>query len=312
MSGPMGGPMGRPAARLLGRWQRLPANARGALWVTAGTLVFALNDVVVKTIGTAIHPVELAFFRYLTGFVVLFPMFLRLGRAGLRTRRPVLHGLRTLAAVAGQAAAFFAVVNMLLADVTAIFFSRALFMTVLAVLVLGEAVGRRRWGATLVGFAGVLIMVRPGSSAFEPAALVALAAALLFAIALVQVRLLARTEPQMRILFYYHVGGLALLAGPTAMLWTTPVGSEWVLVLGIGLLTTTAMFCFVSGFSIGEASVLGPMEYMRLIYATFLGLVFFGELPGLATLAGAVLIIGATLYIARRETAGRGPPGRTS
>ncbi len=164
-----------------------------------------------------------------------------------------------------------------------------------------ELVGRRRWAATAIGFVGVLVMVRPDTGTIDPIALIAIGSAMVFAVANVLIRLLSSTEPPMRILFYYHVGGALIFAGPAAWVWRAPVGVEWLYALAIGLLTTLGMVGFVRGFAAGEASVIGPMEYVRLIYAAILGYFVFTEIPDKWTIAGALIIVAATSYIARME-----------
>jgi drug/metabolite transporter (DMT)-like permease len=288
-------------------WVRLPENLRGALWITMGTIAFALNDAVIKHLGRTIHPFELAFFRYAIGFLLLLPVFVRMGWSGLKTTHPGLHGLRLIVACTAQVGVIYSVIHLMLADATAIAFSRPLFTTLIAVFVLGEAVGRGRWTATAIGFAGVLVMVRPGHAAFDPVALVAVCAACAFAFANVMIRLMARTEPPNRILFYYHAGGTMIFALPAAWMWTMPVGLEWLLLFMIGALTTVGMVGFVRGFSAGEASIVGPMEYTRLIYAGFIGYYLFAEVPDIWTGVGALIIVVSTLYIARREAMAQKP-----
>ena len=282
-------------------WLSLPANARGALWITVGTVFFAVNDTFVKTVGLNIHPAQMAFFRYCVGFLILSPLFLRAGRAGLRTQRLPLHLARALIASTAQAMVFYAIVHLMLADATAITFSRPMFMTLLAVLLLGEAVGWRRWTATAIGFLGVLVMVRPGYVALDAAWIVALVAAFLFGLGLVIIRRLSSTEPPIRILFLYHAFGIVLFAAPAAWLWKTPAANEWLMLIMIGVLTTVGMACFVRGFSAGEASIVGPMEYTRLVYAAIIGYFVFAEVPSVWTWVGAAIIVASALYIAQRE-----------
>lgn len=292
----------RPMLRRLGAaWARLPGNTRGALWITMGTIAFALNDVVIKYLGRTIHPFELALFRYVTGFILLLPAFISMGWSGLKTDRLGLHGTRLAIACIAQIGVFYAVIHLMLADATAIAFSRPLFTTLVAVFLLSEVVGWRRWTATAVGFVGVLVMVRPGQADFDTVAVVAVLAACAFALANVLIRVLARTEPPNRILFYYHAGGAIVFAGPAAWAWTTPIGVEWLLLFMIGVFTTVGMIGFVRGFSAGEASIVGPMEYSRLIYAGFLGYYLFAEIPDAWTGVGAAIIVASTLYIARRD-----------
>ncbi len=288
-------------ARIETAWLRLPANARGALWVTVGTMIFAFNDTLVKALGGTIHPIEMVFFRYCVGALLLVPVIWRAGFGAMSTRRLPLHIGRGVLAWIGQAGGFYAVVHLLLADATAIQFSRPLFMTLLAVFLLGEAVGWRRWAATAAGFGGVIIMVRPGHAGLDVAWIVALATALIFAVAMILIRKLAQTEPTTRILFYYYLTGLVLFVAPAIWVWRTPVGVEWLLLVSIGVFTTAAMVCFVRGLAAGEASIVEPMEYTRLIYAVFFGYFLFAEVPVIWTWIGAAVIIASALYIARRE-----------
>lgn len=282
-------------------WLTMSPNLRGVLWITMGTVAFALNDVVIKTLGRTIHPFELAFFRYATGLIVMSPVLFRIGVTGLKTRRLGMHVLRLAMATTAQIGVFVSVINLPLANATALAFSRVLFTTFIAVWILKELVSRRRWVATAIGFVGVVIMVRPGADGIDVIAVVAIASALTFAVANVMIRVLSSTEPPMRILFYYHVGGMVVFAVPMTLVWVAPVGIEWALVFAIGALTTLGMVAFVRGFAVGEASVIGPMEYTRLIYAALLGLFIFAETPDFWTLFGALIIVGCTTYIARVE-----------
>lgn len=286
-------------------WARLPPNLRGVLWILAGTVFFSLNDMVVKLLGKSIHPAEMAFFRYLTGLTLLSPIFFRMGWTGLRSQRLPLHFVRALIAGLAQAMVYYAVIHLLLADATTLSFSRPLFMTLLAVVILGEVVGWKRWTATTVGFAGVVIMIRPGLATVDPAAIVAIVAALMFAFGLIIIRRLASTESPNQILFYYLAFGALIFVGPAIWWWKTPIGGEWTLLLLIGVLTSIATICFVRGFSLGEASVLGPIEYVRLVYAALIGFFVFHESPDLWTWVGAAVIIGSAIYIGRVEARSR-------
>jgi len=283
----------------------MPGNLRGILWITLGTVAFALNDVLVKLLGKKFGPMELAFCRYSIGLIILSPVFFQMGISGLKTRRPGIHFVRLIIACIAQLGVFYSVIHLYLADATAIAFSRPLFTTIIAVFLLSELVSKRRWVATATGFIGVLIMVRPGHDGFDIVTVVALISACTFAIANILIRLMSTTEPPNRILFYYHAGGAIIFLIPTITLWQDPVGIEWALLAGIGIMTTIGMTGFIRAFSVGEANAVGPMEYVRLIYAGILGYSIFGEVPDYWTYAGALIIIIATLYIARDETKGK-------
>lgn len=295
--------MSSPAlvAPLINIWTRLPGNFRGILWLSLGAFLFSVVDVFVKSLGGRFHPIEISFFRYGCGLIFLTPVFIRMGLADLKTERLPLHLLRMGLAFAAQLGIFITVIHMPLADATAFMFSKPLFTTVVAVFMLREVVSGRRWGATLVGFIGVLVLVRPGAEAINPIALVAVASAMTFAVANVLIRKMSVTEPTGRILFYYHVGGVILFAGPAGYVWTMPVGLEWLLLISIGGLTTIGIFCFMRAFTVGEANAVGPAENLRLIYAAIFGYLLFSEIPSIWTAIGATIIVASTVYIARVE-----------
>ena len=294
--------------RLVTAWLSLPGNIRGVIWIVVGSLAFAFNDAVVKKLGTKFDPYQLAFARYLVGLVILSPVFISMGTAGLKTRRFGLHMTRLVIACIAQVGVFYAVIHLYLADATAIAFSRPIFTTIVAVILLSELVSTRRWVATVVGFLGVMIMIRPGHAGADPVALVAVASAVTFAVANVLIRMMSDTEPPNRILFYYHAGGTLVFLGPAIFVWQTPVGAEWLLLAMIGVLTTIGMTGFVRAFSVGEANAVGPIEYIRLIFAVGIGYVFFAEVPSLWTLTGAVVIVASAVYIAREEARKKVPP----
>lgn len=284
------------------RWMKLPPNVRGILWLVMGSLAFSINDLFVKSLGSSMSPFQMAFFRYGIGFLIMAPVFLRMGTVGLRTSRPGIHGARLIIACIAQVGVYTAVVYLPLADATALAFSRILFTTIVAVIVLREVVSGGRWTATFAGFIGVIIMVRPGGD-IDPIALVAIGAACTFAVANVMIRLMSTTEPPNRILFYYQAGGILVFLPPTILLWQTPPDLvSWLMALAIGILTAVGMIGFIRGFAVGEASVIGPTEYIRLIFAAGFGLLIFGEVPDGWTIAGAVIIVACTSFIARMES----------
>ena len=291
----------RSLSQLSVRWLRLSGNIRGIIWLSVGAILFSVTDVVVKTLGRTFHPFELALFRYAIGFAMLAAVFLHMGWAQLKTKHIGLHLTRLVIACTAQIGLFVAVIHLKLADATAIMFSKPLFTTIVAVILLSEIVRARRWAATVIGFAGVIIMIRPGAATMDPIALIAVGAALTLAIANVIIRFMAKTEPPNRILFYYHVGGVAIFIGPALWMWQTPVGIEWLLLFLIGFLTTLGMICYVRAFSAGEANAVGPIEYVRLIYAGLFGYFLFSEIPDIWTVLGGIIIVACSLYIAKDE-----------
>ncbi len=281
--------------------RRGAGNVEGALWMIGAALSFALQAVAVKTLTPRLDPVEVVFFRCAFGFVVTLPFALHPGIGGLRTRRLRLHVARGLIGALNMFAVFYALSHMLLAEATAISFSSPLFMIVLAVLFLGEPVHWRRWTATAVGFLGVLVVLRPGTEAFQPAALVALAGALMVATVGVLIKKLAATERPATILFYFGLVATLASAGPAALVWRTPSGEDWPLLAFVAVLGVLAQVCVIRAYRAGEATAVTPFAYAQLLFAGVFGFALFGEVPDAVAVAGAAIIVASTLYIVRRE-----------
>lgn len=290
----------------LSRLGQLSPNMRGILWLLLGTLLFSGADAIAKLLGQSMNVIQVAFMRYSLSTLIIIPIVLYLGVGCIKTRHPVMHLSRATLAAAAQVLSYYAFTQMRLADVTAILFSRPLFITLMAVIFLREVVGWRHWSATAVGFAGVIIMVRPGQAGMDPAALVAVCSAIVFAATAILVRRYAATERPITYMFYYVTVATVVGAIPAIAVWHDPTPAQWALGFVFGSLGLAAQYCMVRGFMIGEASVIGPMDYARLITATAFGLVLFNEFPDLITWIGAAIIIGATLYIGRLGAKRRG------
>jgi drug/metabolite transporter (DMT)-like permease len=204
------------------------------------------------------------------------------------------QGSRAAVTVLAQILAYFALSHMLLADVTAINYTRPLFLTVLAVILLSEKANWRRWAATIVGFGGMLLMVQPGAgdSFIGWAPLAAITSSFLFASLGVVVRRYAASEHPNAWMFYYMVAGIVLSAPGTYLTWQTPTWFE---------LQVALEAFFIFAFTVGEASAVGPMDYTRLVWATMFGWFIFGELPALTTWIGVAIIVAASYYVASHE-----------
>ena len=290
-----------PFSVLHGRWSRLAPNVRGALWlVLAGFVLISMNSLV-KSFGARLPAAELLFCRGLFGTMFLLPIVIGRGWRSVATQHPWMHLLRTSFGTASMFGVFYAVTHLPLADATAILFSNPLFATVFAALILRETVGWRRAVATLVGFAGVLVMIRPGAESIAPAALVAIMAAMLTgALAIIIRRLSGKDAPYVIIFWFTTVG--SLMALPAALIfWVPPQAGDWPLLVLIGLLGLIGQSAFTFAFSTGESSAVAPFDYLRLILAGVFGYVFFAELPDVWSLTGAAIIMASTFYIMRRE-----------
>jgi len=288
------------AGELRGRVLDLPDNVRGALWVVAGCVMFSAMTTLVKFLGGQFDSFQLAFFRALFGLFVILPFIVRLGPSVIRTRRLGLHSLRGLLGACAMLSGFYAITHLPLADAVSISYARALFLIPLAVLFLGEVVRMRRWTATAVGFVGVVVMLRPGGE-IEPATFVALLGALLVAVVTILIKKLTTTERPETLLFYFGVISSTVALVPALLVWRAPSWTELVLLLLIGACGAAGQYCMIRGFKIGEATALLPFDYTRLVFAGLIGFFLFAEVPDAWTITGALIIVGATLYIGLRE-----------
>ncbi len=300
----MSGTPGRTDA-IRAAWGRLPGNAQGMVWMTFSSAAFSIHDATAKALGLHYSVFEVTFLRFSTSIVLMIPILWWVGFDKLKTRHPVVHGVRASLTIFAQMAAYYALAHMLLADVTGIAFTRPLWVTLLAVLLLGERVNWLRWGALALGFAGMLIMVRPGHGGFSPATMSAILSSFLFASVGVVVRRYAASESTVAWMFYYILAGVLLSLPGTIVTWEMPTGIDLALALMVAVIAISAQYCFIMAFTVGEASVVGPVDYTRLIYATIIGLLVFSEFPEATTWIGAVVIIASTTIVARHEARAR-------
>ncbi|MDA8776969.1 DMT family transporter [Alphaproteobacteria bacterium] len=284
-------------------------NRRAALWLLASAIMFTFTGVLVKTLGQTLHPFEISFFRGLVALAVILPIFSRTGgiRAGMRTQIPLLQITRGVVGSVAMFLGFYAIVALPLAEAQAISFSRNLFLVPLAAFILSEAVGPRRAIAACVGFVGVLIMLRPNMGAGDAGMLLSLGAAaalghaFLVALATVLVNIASRYDGSVTLMFYTNTVSVTLIAIPTFFVWQTPNMSELMMLVAMGILATASHNCFIRAFALGEASVIAPVDYSRLIFAALAGFVVFSTVPDIYTITGALIIVASSFYILRRE-----------
>ena len=219
----------------------------------------------------------------------------------LATRRPLLHIGRAGLLIASISLLFFALKFMTLADATAISFTSPLFITLLAIPILGERVDRARWLAVLGGLCGVLVMVRPGSGLADWISLLPLLGAVAFAAFQIATRLLAATETTFATLFYTGLFGLLWSSIALPFVWVSPETWHWLAFLVQGALGVAAHLCMIKAFEAAEASLLAPFNYSKIIWAAATGYLVFGDIPTLNTLAGAAIIAMAGLFVMLHE-----------
>lgn len=274
----------------------------GIFWMCMATFLNSVMGALVRSLGGEIPVIELVFFRNLTGVLVLVPWFLTSGRsAGPLSQRPI-YALRICFAFTSIVLLFYALAELPLANVYALQFTIPLFTILLAVLVLKQTTSMRSWAACLVGFCGVLIVIRPGLVEISLAAFAALGAALSSSGSNTTLKLLSRTEGSGTITFYSNLLMLPLALVPTLFFWVTPSGAQIPWLVGIGLFGAAGGYCFVRAVGSADARIVQPFQFTRMFFATGLGYFLFLELPDFWTWVGATVIFFATYYIVWHET----------
>ena len=266
-------------------------------------LLFSVQDALMKWLSADYGFWQIIFFARLLAAPLAVAMAWRSGGlAQLITRRPLAQLTRAGLIVADMFM-FTAAISMLpLADAITIGFAAPLFMTALSVPLLKERVGPRRWAAVIAGFIGVVVVLQPDGAGLGPASMLALGSAVAFALIIIMTRTLTVTE-SVPCLMFWNSGVVAIVTG-LAMLteWKTPSGAAiWMFALS-AVIGAVAQALITEAFRLGEVSLLAPIQYTTLLWASLLGLAIFGDRPTPTLLAGAAIIIASALYIVRRET----------
>lgn len=284
------------------RTAELPSNSIGALWILLAAFLFSIMVTLIKFVGQDLSVFQVLLVRQGVMLVIVAPKILSGLPSSLATRRPGLQITRIILATTAMLCGFTAVIELPLADATAISFSKTFFLTIFAIWLLDEKVGLHRWAATIVGFLGVLLMLRPdGDGLFDPFALLALAAAACAGMVMIVVRILTRTDAPITILTYQAFGVGLIVLVPALLTWQTPTLAEWGVLLLIGIISWAAQMANIQAFKAGEATAIASLDYTRLLYATIFGALVFSQWPRLETLIGAAVIIAASIYTVRRE-----------
>jgi drug/metabolite transporter (DMT)-like permease len=281
---------------------RAPHNLRGSIYMIVAFIFLSAMVAAVKAVGTRVPLAEVLVIRQIIIASLLSPLFLHRGLLNtLRTHHPGLQILRGLFALGAMFAGFTAVLHIPLAEATAISFSQALFVTVAAVFVLKEKVGPRRWLATAIGFAGVMIMLRPSGHGLDAYALLAVLGALFSCGITITVRVLADSERTETIMAYQSLVLFVALSYPAWRSWIWPTPDEWLLLGFIGAVGTIGQWLITRAYQVGDAAALAPLDFVRLLMATAIGYLVFSEVLTLSTMIGGTIVVAATLYTVRHN-----------
>jgi len=296
------------------RGSRLSAPVQGALYMTAASFLFAVMNGAIRLlgdgwgnaleggIGERMHPFQIAFFRNLFALAFMLPWLMHHGRVALHTQRLHMHFWRAGVGLIAMLTWFSAIAYLPLAEAVALNFTAPLFATAGAALVLGEVVRARRWTATIVGFIGMLIILRPGFTEFTPVMTLPVIAACFMACSVLIVKSLSRTEEPAAVVLYMNLLLTPLSLVPALFVWRWPTLTELALGIFIGFCAALAHNAFTRAFKLADASAILPFDYARLPFVALIGYFLFAERPDIWTWVGAAVIAGAAIYIARRES----------
>ncbi len=292
----------RAITRCLAAITGASASVRAMLWMVASGMLFMVLNAILRMMALELDPFQTQFLRYLFGVLVMLPLILR---AGIRNYRP--NGLRGqlwrgAVHTSGLLVWFIAVPHVPLAEMTALGFTYPIFIMLGAMIFLGERMVPARWAAALIGFGGVLVVVWPqlsGTGGFY--SLVMLASAPLFAASFLITKALTRRDSAQVIVVWQSIT-VALFSLPFALLhWAWPTAAQWGWFLLAGVIGTVGHICLTRAFALADMSVVQPVKFLELLWASLLGLLVFGDVPGEATLLGGLIIFASTTWIARRE-----------
>ena len=264
--------------------------------------IFVSMDGMAKYLAQTMAPEQIVFARFgLVSLLLVLALWTYRRDRPWSTGMPILHCLRGILLVGASIFFLVALVHLPLETAMAIGFVSPLFVTALSVPILKEQVGMRRWLSVGVGFIGVLIVLRPGGTAFHFAMLLPICASFCWALSLIITRRMRTSESPLTILTYSTVVGFVAVSGFALPLWRPPEAFEWMLISCIAAGHVIAQYAVIRAFTIGKASLLAPFSYSTIVWATLIGAFVFGTLPDLPTVVGTMVLVISGLYVLHRE-----------
>ncbi len=278
-----------------------PTYASAALLMFLSAVLFGLMAVAIRLASQSLHTFEVAFFRNFFGLIATLPLLYRHGPSLLRTEHLPRYFLRCLIGVIGMFCGFWAIGHLPLAQAVALSYSSPIFVVIAAALFLGERVAARRWTAVVVGFIGVLVITRPGSSDFSFGMLIAVTSAFMTGLVSIQIKQLSAFEPADRIVFFTTLIWVPMSLVPAILVWRWPEGIVWLWVVSAGVLGTGGHMLWTRALKLGDVSALTPISFTQLPVVAVAGWLLFGEHVDRYTIAGTLIILISSAYIAHRE-----------
>ncbi|BCH23461.1 membrane protein [Mesorhizobium sp. L-8-10] len=273
------------------------------MFMLAGFFFYSTSDMLSKSLSQSVSPLQIAWLRQLgllSGVIVLLAWK---GPYILRSRYPFLQFCRGLTVVVAATTFLFAIAYVPLADATAVSFVAPFIVTVLAGLLLGETIGLKRWIAVILGFAGTMIIIRPGFNAFHPAIFLVILSGAAFGIRQIISRRVSGADPLVTTVAYTALTAAILLSLPLPFIWTNPADlSQLLMMIGISVIAGSGELSIMRALDLGEAVVLSPLQYTLIVWSTLWGFLIFAHLPDMWTLIGTAIIVGSGIYSLFHET----------
>ena len=298
-----------PARRLSDLFDSLPDVVRAGVWITLSGAGFTGMMAIARILAPDLHILMIVFYRSLFGVAFLMPLLLRSGPSLLRTGKTPAYILRGIFAFTGLTCYFYAAALLPLADIAALTFTRPLFTTIVAIVILGEIARSGRWWGIAVGFIGALIVIRPGFQEMNTGLWFVLGAVVLQTLTPVVTRFLAYTEHPDAIAIYQGIYFAPLALISAAFVWQTPDLEQFLWLIGLGAIGALTQRALSRAYVAADATVVVALDFLRLPVAAVIGLVVFAEFPDVWVWTGGAVIIGAAVLLTRGEARGEAKGG---
>lgn len=279
----------------------LSNNIIGGLWILLSAFSFSLSNLFVKKIGSNIPAFEIATLRCLMQILFLIPFICQKGLFFLATAKIKFYFFRLFFGITNMVVFYYVITKIPMATAVAISYARPIFMVVLAFFMLGEKVGLHRIISTIVGFMGVIILIRPTPENFNYASLLAVFAALCYTLTHIYIKRLSITEHPMAMLMWFAIAASVVCLPFTLAVWVTPNLQELSFIIILSLFSFIAQYATIKAFFYGEASIVSSLDYSQIVFASILGMIFLNEIPDFYTYIGAGIIVMSSIYILYRE-----------
>ena len=290
-------------ARVVRLFEALPGPTRGISWMIFATFFYAGTYATVRHLSSEFDTFQIVFFRSALGVLFMLPWLIGAGISVLRTDRIGLYAARTGMNYIGMVMLMWSLAHLELQNVTGLMFTSPLFTVLFVATILGEKVGIRRWSALIIGFLGALIIIRPGIIEIGLTSLAVVATSALYALVNTTTKSLSTTDDSNKIVFYVFLLMMLVGLGPTIYTWKPIILDHVPWIIALGIFSSLATQGVTRALAVADASIVMPFNFLKLPFATCLGLVFFTEIPDFWTGVGAAVIFASTYYIARREAA---------